>query len=154
MEEIVLKDTLNSHWKSNKSNFGFRMLQKMGWNEEKGLGKQENGITKFVKLSKRDDGMGLGMDQFKDDNVGSKAWSSTISSYNSVLEVLKATYKSSDSLSNMVNNSTESTDNESSEETKSKKKKSKKEKKRKEKEEEESEEEEVKSTEIKSVGIR
>jgi Pin2-interacting protein X1 len=153
MEEIILKDTLNAHWKSNKSNFGFRMLQKMGWNEEKGLGKEGNGITKFVKISKRDDGMGLGMDQFKDDNVGSKAWSSTISSYNSVLEVLKATYKSSDSLNNMVNNnSTESSDNESSEETKSKKKKSKKEKRQKEKEEES--EEEVKSPVIKSVGIK
>lgn len=34
----TLTDTLNQTWKNDKSRFGYRMLQKMGWKEDKGLG--------------------------------------------------------------------------------------------------------------------
>jgi len=156
MEEVVLKDTLNAHWKQNvKSSFGFRMMQKMGWSEEKGLGKEENGITNYVKISKREDGLGLGMDEFQDDNVGSKAWGSTVSAYNSVLEVLKASYKP-----NPINNNSTSSDESSSDNDEKTKKKSKKEKKRQRKEDKQSDDDEdavtpkSSSTPIKSVGIK
>lgn len=131
MEEIVLKDTLNLHWqKTMKNNFGFKMMQKMGWKEDEGLGREGTGITNYVKISKRDNGLGLGMDEFQDDAVGSKAWSSTIASYNSVLEVLKATYKSSSSPQNEgeEKEATDSSDDEKAEKTKQSKKKLKKEK--------------------------
>jgi hypothetical protein len=144
-EEIVLKDTLNAHWKQNKTNFGFRMLQKMGWNEDKGLGKEGTGITNFVKLSKREDGLGLGMDKVQDDMVGSKAWASTISSYNSVLEVLKAAYKTN------VSSTTVSSDNDNSSEESDKKQKKKS---KKNKDEETSSTASSRTREIKSVGIK
>ena len=56
---VKLTDTLNSHWKSNKSNFGFRMLMKMGWQEDQGLGKDLHGEVSHVKVKKRQEGMGL-----------------------------------------------------------------------------------------------
>lgn len=152
MEEVILKDTLNIHWKQTmKSNFGFKMMQKMGWKEDKGLGREENGITNYVKISKRDTGLGLGMDQFQDDNVGSKAWSSTISSYNSVLEVLKATYKPASATSNAG-----SVSDDSSHDSGKPSKKVKKEKSSKKSKSDDSDEDEVPITPspIKSIGIK
>lgn len=116
-EGVILKDTLNSHWKQDKSAFGFRMLQKMGWTEEKGLGKNEDGMSDAVKVKRREEGLGLGMENVTDDKVGSKAWSSTVSSFNSVLEMLKNNYRPAD--------------NDDEDDSKQKKKKSKKDKKEK-----------------------
>jgi len=87
--EVALKDTLNQTWKNDKSSFGFKMLQKMGWNEQSGLGKNENGATTSIKVKKRDDGLGLGMVQ---DSAGNHGWGATSSSFNQVLDMLKATY--------------------------------------------------------------
>lgn len=95
MDVEPMKDTLNQHWKQDKTGFGFRMLQKMGWKEDKGLGKHETGIMSNVKLEKREVGLGLGM---KEDRGGNSAWSETAQSFNSVLETLKMAYaKPSDS---------------------------------------------------------
>jgi hypothetical protein len=91
MVDVELKDTLNKQWKESKSNFGFRMMQKMGWKEDKGLGKNESGIVDNVKVSKREMGLGLGMEETKD-GAGNRAWSDTANSFNAVLAVLKASY--------------------------------------------------------------
>ena len=61
-----LKDTLNATWKNDKSRFGFKMLQKMGWKEDKGLGKNESGSVSSIKVSKREEGLGLGMEKLTD----------------------------------------------------------------------------------------
>ena len=58
-----LPDTLNKHWKNDKSGFGFRMLQKMGWKEDKGLGKDESGIVDAIRIKKREEGMALGANE-------------------------------------------------------------------------------------------
>jgi Pin2-interacting protein X1 len=91
MVDEPLKDTLNKHWKEDKSRFGFKMLQKMGWSEDKGLGKNENGIVCNVKTKKRDGAIGLGMDEtvHLDGNVG---WNNTANSFNEVLNMLKENY--------------------------------------------------------------
>ena len=83
--------TLNSHWKNDKSAFGFRMLQKMGWSEDKGLGKNETGIVEHIKVKKRDEGIGLGMVQ-SSDSAGLLGWNETVSSFNDVLKVLNESY--------------------------------------------------------------
>lgn len=86
-------DTLNSHWKQSKSNFGFKMLQKMGWSEEKGLGKDESGITDAIKIKKRDTSIGIGAEVLAEDIIGSSSWRGLTESYTSVLDLLKTQYK-------------------------------------------------------------
>ncbi len=88
-EDVVLKDTLNTHWKENKNGFGYKMLMKMGWSESKGLGKNEDGIVNSVKIKKRNENVGLGMEGVVDDQVGSKSWNQTVSGFTAVLDLLK-----------------------------------------------------------------
>jgi Pin2-interacting protein X1 len=89
--EVELKDTLNSTWKNDKSGFGYKMLQKMGWKEDVGLGKNATGITSNIKLKRREEGLGLGMEK-QTDGAGNKGWSQTTSSFNDVLALLKDSY--------------------------------------------------------------
>jgi len=93
-QDAPLKDTLNRSWLDNKSNsFGFKMLAKFGWKEDKGLGKNEDGITNAIKLKKREDGLGLGMTS---DGTGNSAWNQTTRSFNGILDELKAAYGGND----------------------------------------------------------
>ena len=127
MTEVQLADTLNKKWKDDKTGFGFKMLQKMGWKENTGLGKDAIGDVQAIKIKKREDGLGLGCE-----SIGNRAnnnWGVTASSYASVLEALKASYG---------NTTTE-------EEVKSKSKKDKKKEKK---------EKKVKKTAIIEVGIK
>eukprot|EP01032_Pedospumella_encystans_P028558 gene28558-32257_t len=57
----------------------------MGWKGDTGLGKNETGIVDNVKVSKRETGLGLGMEESAD-GAGNKAWSETANSFNAVLE--------------------------------------------------------------------
>ena len=66
------------------------MLQKMGWKENSGLGKNADGITNAVKLKANHEGIGLG--SIKDDGAGNLGWSATAASFNDVLEILKKSY--------------------------------------------------------------
>lgn len=72
-----------------KSKFGYKMLMKFGWSEGKGLGRNLEGQTSAVKLTKRVDGLGLGAN---DDKAGNVGWSSTSMSFNSVLATLNDKY--------------------------------------------------------------
>ena len=92
--EVELKDTLNKQWKEDKSGFGFRMMQKMGWKEDKGLGKDESGIVDNIKISKREIGLGLGTSDTVDN--ANRGWSATASSFNDVLAVLKESFQKKD----------------------------------------------------------
>jgi hypothetical protein len=89
VESVKLADTLNRAWKDDKTGFGYRMLQKMGWKEEKGLGKNEDGMAAAVKVSKREEGLGLGVAK---DAAGNSGWSSTVSGFSAVLDLLNSTY--------------------------------------------------------------
>lgn len=90
--EAPLQDTLNRHWKDDKSRFGFKMLQKMGWSEDKGLGKEETGEINAVKVTKKADGLGLGMSH---DSSGNSSWGDTATSFNDVLQLLQQSYGTS-----------------------------------------------------------
>ncbi|PXF49081.1 PIN2/TERF1-interacting telomerase inhibitor 1 [Gracilariopsis chorda] len=59
-------DTQNQTWAKDKSRFGFKMLQKMGWSEGKGLGRLEDGRTAALRARKKGDKQGLGVANAKD----------------------------------------------------------------------------------------
>lgn len=88
---VQTSDTLNRSWKNDKSKFGFKMLQKMGWTEGKGLGKNEDGMAEHVKVAKKSNNLGLGA---KSDSTGAESWASTAISFNGVLEALGKAYGS------------------------------------------------------------
>jgi G-patch domain len=46
-------DTQNKLWSDDKSKFGYRMLQKMGWSEGRGLGANENGMVEHLRARKK-----------------------------------------------------------------------------------------------------
>jgi len=94
MVDVPLKDTLNKKWKDDKGGFGFKMLQKMGWKENTGLGKDEGGDVNFIHIKKREEALGLGCE-----SIGNRAnnnWGTTATSYANVLEALKANYSGGD----------------------------------------------------------
>lgn len=82
-------DTLNQAWKNDKSKFGLKMLQKMGWTEGKGLGKHEDGVSEHVKVAKKSNNLGLGATY---DSSGAAGWASAAVSFNGVLEALGKAY--------------------------------------------------------------
>jgi len=43
--------------------YGLAILQKMGWTEGKGLGASENGLKECVQVKRRDESLGLGINQ-------------------------------------------------------------------------------------------
>ena len=88
MIESQLPDTLNGQWKNDKTRFGYRMLSKFGWTEDKGLGKSESGIRQSIKVSRREEGSGIGA---KEESAGT--WTEHTTSFNSILQELKQNYK-------------------------------------------------------------
>eukprot|EP01095_Lingulamoeba_sp_RSL-Kostka_P005308 TRINITY_DN1663_c0_g1_i4.p1 TRINITY_DN1663_c0_g1~~TRINITY_DN1663_c0_g1_i4.p1 ORF type:complete len:354 (-),score=157.19 TRINITY_DN1663_c0_g1_i4:241-1302(-) len=53
-------DPNNKTWSNDKSRFGFKMLQSMGWDEGKGLGKNEDGSRKYIRVKKNYNNLGIG----------------------------------------------------------------------------------------------
>lgn len=53
-------DPNNLQWSEDTSRFGFKMLQKMGWKQGEGLGKNGEGINEHIKVVKRQENLGLG----------------------------------------------------------------------------------------------
>ncbi|KAJ1941004.1 hypothetical protein FBU59_003632 [Linderina macrospora] len=56
-------DPRNLHWSEDKSRFGFKMLEKMGWSEGKGLGANEDGRKEHVKIKLKSNNHGIGADK-------------------------------------------------------------------------------------------
>lgn len=53
-------DPRNTSWSNNKSRFGHRYLENLGWTPGKGLGMVEHATTTHVKVTIKDDTVGLG----------------------------------------------------------------------------------------------
>ena len=53
-------DPNNKRWAEDKSRLGFKLLEKMGWKEGDGLGKNRDGMTEHVKVSLKTDNSGIG----------------------------------------------------------------------------------------------
>lgn len=59
-----LGEGMNEHLASNKvSDFAKKQMLKMGWTEGKGLGKNEDGMSSHIKISKREESVGLGSEK-------------------------------------------------------------------------------------------
>lgn len=65
----------------------------MGWSEEKGLGKDEDGIVEAVKVKRRDPGMALGVSLQDYREAG---WNATAIGFSQVLNMLQQEYKQSE----------------------------------------------------------
>ncbi|ODV93049.1 hypothetical protein PACTADRAFT_52188, partial [Pachysolen tannophilus NRRL Y-2460] len=53
-------DPRNTNWSNNTSRFGHQYLAKLGWQPGKGLGLVEHATTTHVKVTIREDNVGLG----------------------------------------------------------------------------------------------
>ncbi len=91
---MALPDTKNATWKNDKSRFGYKILSKFGWTEEKGLGKDETGSIASIAVAKREDALGLGAEKMTD-GAGARGWHETTSGFNAVLDALKSEYGTS-----------------------------------------------------------
>mmetsp|Transcript_12977 Transcript_12977/g.29932 ORF Transcript_12977/g.29932 Transcript_12977/m.29932 type:complete len:441 (+) Transcript_12977:37-1359(+) len=107
------------------SGLGFKLLSKMGWEQGKGLGANEDGISRHVWVKKKADVVGIG-------GTNKIDWTASTNTYNDLLSRLK-TYTAEDASS--------SSESDSEKKKKKKSKKDKKDKKRKSKPDSEDESE-------------
>ncbi|KAJ8902104.1 hypothetical protein NDN08_006512 [Rhodosorus marinus] len=89
-------ETQNQEWSQNESRFGFQMLQKMGWSEGKGLGKNEDGSVKPIVFRRKLDSSGIGSekkpsDVWKNGGEMSSSFSDLLSNLGSVGSEPKST---------------------------------------------------------------
>ena len=72
-------------YKKYKSDFGAKILEKFGWKEGEGLGKEKNGITEAIQIKRREENMGLG--KTKKEQVWNDKWWEQ--SYDNILKGMK-----------------------------------------------------------------
>ena len=53
-------DPNGTAWSKSKTKIGFKLLEKMGWKEGEGLGREGDGVTEHVKVTRREETKGLG----------------------------------------------------------------------------------------------
>jgi hypothetical protein len=51
-------DPRNTYWSNDTSRFGYRMLEKMGWRNGRGLGLNEDGKSEHIKIKKKENNLG------------------------------------------------------------------------------------------------
>ncbi|XP_074660052.1 uncharacterized protein LOC141912638 [Tubulanus polymorphus] len=88
-------------WTNDESKLGHRLLEKMGWEKGKGLGRELTGISEPVLLRKKDNNFGVGCTAKHADN-----WIAHQDDFNSLLSSLQDNHSGSGS--NTPNNNEES----------------------------------------------
>jgi hypothetical protein len=73
-------------WEEEKSNFGLKMMGKMGWEQGQGLGKDKQGSTQFVRAKIKNDNQGIGATRVNGDDM----FSASTGLYNELLKRLNA----------------------------------------------------------------
>ena len=74
------------------SAFGKKILEKFGWKEGEGLGKNKSGITDVIQVKRREENKGLGKEE-KKENWTDKWWENT---YDKVLKNIPKSEKRKD----------------------------------------------------------
>jgi len=70
-----MESSLQEHVSAPASDFAYRQLQKMGWSEGTGLGKNRDGISTHLKVKKRDEQTGLGTEKQRAEQAAmSESW--------------------------------------------------------------------------------
>ncbi|KAJ3308475.1 hypothetical protein HDV04_001205 [Boothiomyces sp. JEL0838] len=67
-KQRITVDPRNKSWTEDKGAIGFKMLEKMGWSEGKGLGSDETGRQTNIKVSLKTNNWGIGADAKTSDN--------------------------------------------------------------------------------------
>jgi hypothetical protein len=75
-------------WEQDDTKFGVQSLKKLGWEEGKGLGIQQQGSSAPIKVKRLTDGKGLGSNKERT----SDRWVANVTGYASVLQKLNAQY--------------------------------------------------------------
>ncbi|KAI5063547.1 hypothetical protein GOP47_0022094 [Adiantum capillus-veneris] len=68
-----------------RSSAAFRLLKEMGWQEGEGLGKEKQGITKHVRVTKKNDNLGVGVDAKQ---KAASNWTFNTTAFDSILKNL------------------------------------------------------------------
>lgn len=88
-----LSSTLNeaSSVKISSNSFAAKQMAKMGWTEGTGLGKNRDGMVSHIKVQKREDNIGLGVEKERTRQMGVEGmwWSSSVASTLSRLQQKK-----------------------------------------------------------------
>lgn len=79
------EDNRNKSW--SQGSIGAKLLQKMGWSEGQGLGRNQQGSSNALRAVRRAEGLGIGATH---DLAGTEGWSATNDSFASVLQHLQA----------------------------------------------------------------
>ncbi|KAK3817271.1 MAG: G-patch domain-containing protein [Benniella sp.] len=67
-KQRLAPDPRNLHWANDTNKFGFKMMEKMGWSQGKGLGAKEDGIQEHVKVQLKENNLGVGATRKTSDN--------------------------------------------------------------------------------------
>ncbi|GLD92267.1 hypothetical protein PINS_up000800 [Pythium insidiosum] len=65
---------VNENAASAMSAFARKQMEKMGWSEGKGLGKNEQGMATYVRVKKREESMGIGVEAVKVQEQQNQWW--------------------------------------------------------------------------------
>jgi Pin2-interacting protein X1 len=79
----ISDDPNNKKWATDCGRIGFKLLQKMGWSEGKGLGLRGDGITQAIKVLPCVENLGLGAAEAMKNEK--KDWTSTSASFEELL---------------------------------------------------------------------
>jgi Pin2-interacting protein X1 len=75
-----LGSTVNESRSAPVSNMARKAMERMGWTEGKGLGKNNDGIAEHIKIKKRDDAAGLGTENAPQDGPKDNWWMDALGS--------------------------------------------------------------------------
>ncbi|KAK5671059.1 Golgi transport complex subunit 3 [Batrachochytrium dendrobatidis] len=84
-------DPQNKQWKDDSNKLCLKMMEKMGWSEGKGLGRNEDGRTDNIKVVVKSNNHGIGTEKRSSDN-----WLENSSAFDALLSSLGSTNETTD----------------------------------------------------------